>query len=434
MHPKPSPLCKLSALTLGLALAAPAMAQKITTTAVTDITFTGPPAVVEVLLKDQSGGNAVAQVNVQPVTTSLSIPVTSTVKCAKSQWGYSHSKVGFGAFNPTFLDAGVVHQEENPQAGSTTWTGLKWITEAAAQHMYQVSLNELKNPGKPERQLDVLAEFNAAMNTFIQQGGTQLDFLKEDRTIDVQRHISVLGACWTGVSSKGFATYTKPLTVRIKYQGNPQLSGVNIQLGNMGSGQIQAGYQPMQLSSGQILPHAPNYMGACPADLKFRVVFNGVGNGELRYRINEGGGAVYNSPALPFVDGKLQHDFIIPVAFEGKHTLGKKVDHNYTLHARFKDEKGDVWPVAFQPFGAKNWSHTCTPQLAVGTGGMGGIQQAPGNTPEPSDPMRIKTQPTPPPKPGTLVLPGATPSQPLVIQRQPPAPPPAQPKRIAAPQ
>ena len=61
-----------------------------------------------------SNGSSIANVNVQSLTSSLTLPISSTVKCAKSQWGYSHSLVGFGAFNPTFLDAGVVHQAPTP--------------------------------------------------------------------------------------------------------------------------------------------------------------------------------------------------------------------------------------------------------------------------------------------------------------------------------
>lgn len=188
----------------------------------------------------------------------------------------------------------------HPNAGHTTWTGLKWITEAAATYQYQVPLNALKNPAKANYQLDVLAEFNAAMNSFIQQGGSKLDYLKSNRTIDVQRQVSVMGACWTGLSSKGFATYTKPLTIRIKYQGNTKLTAINAQLGQMGGGGIQAGPQPKKITAGQILPYAPNYQGACPADQKFRVQLNGVSKGEARYRITQGNGTVYDSPALPF--------------------------------------------------------------------------------------------------------------------------------------
>ena len=426
MNLKPNPLRTLSTLTLGLALAAPALAQKITTTAVTDITFTGPPAVVEVLLKDASGSNAIAQVNVQPVTTSLSIPVTSTVKCAKSQWGYSHSRVGFGAFNPTFLDAGVVHEEENPQAGSTTWYGLKWITEAAAQHMYHVSLNELKNPAKPERQLDVMAEFNAAMHTFIQQGGTKLDFLKGDRTIDVQRHISVLGACWTGASSKGFATYTKPLTVRIKYQGNPQLSGVNIQLGNMGGGQIQVPAPPkpsgaftknLAVVASDLKLLTPHLVGKCPAKVQFQADIQVDAAGEVNYTVNFPWNA--NTPAQKRT-GKL--------TFNGP---GSQKTPIFEFTANTGYPVGVTTLDIVQP--GKNKAHTNFSVQCVQAPAGGSIQfgPKPGSDPQgsllapdaPKPPLTIQVTPvTPPPPPLTIRVTPVTP---------PPPPPPA---RISNPQ
>jgi hypothetical protein len=387
----------LGILAVGALCAAPSFAQKITSAGVTDITFNGLPNSVDVHLKDMSNGSSLANVNVQSLTSSLKLPINSTVKCAKSQWDYSHSLVGFGAFNPTFLDALVVHQAPNPNAGHTTWTGSKWITEAAATHQYQVPLNALKNPAKSDHQLDVLAEFNAAMNTFIQQGGTKLDFLKSNRTIDVQRQVSVLGACWTGVSSKGFATYTRPLTIRIKYQGNPKLTAINAQLGQMGGGGIQAGPQPMNITSGQILPYAPNYRGACPADLKFRVQLNGVGKGEARYQISQNGSTVFTSPALPFADGKLQHDFNVLMPYLGKQSLNNKVPHTYRLHVRFKDEKTAVWPAHYQLLGSKDWSHTCVPQLNGALGGQGGqgIDQLAPNGDSPTPGMKVQAQPKP---------------------------------------
>lgn len=389
----------LGFLALTALFATPALAQKITSSAVTDITLTGLPSSVDVNLKDMSNGTSLAGVNVQPTTTSLTFPVSSIVKCAKNQWGYSHSLVGFGAFNPTFLDAGVVHQQPNPNAGHTTWTGTQWITEAPATLQYQVALNALKNPAKPSYQLDVMAEFNAAMNTFIQQGGTKLEYLKSNRTINIQRSVSVLGACWTGASTKGFGSNTQAVTIRLKYQGNPKLMALNAQLGQMGGGGIQVGDQVMNISSGQIQPYAPNYVGTCPVDLKFRVQLNGVGNGSLRYRINENSSTVYESATLPFTDGKLQSDFIIPVKYDGPLSLNKKVAHSYTLHVRYKDEQAAVWPISYQPFGGAAWSLTCIPKVNVGTGGagQGGVQLAPNNgTPPGPAKLNIQAQPSTP--------------------------------------
>ncbi len=420
MNTRLSPVRTLGILAVSALCAAPSFAQKITTAAVTDITFNGLPNSVDVHLKDMSNGSSIANVNVQSLTTSLTLPISSTVKCAKSQWGYSHSLVGFGAFNPTFLDAGVVHQAPNPNAGHTTWTGLKWITEAATTYQYQVPLNALKNPAKSSYQLDVLAEFNAAMNSFIQQGGTKLDYLKSNRTIDVQRQVSVMGACWTGLSSKGFATYTKPLTIRIKYQGNPKLTAINAQLGQMGGRGIQAGPQPLQITTGQILPYAPNYQGACPADLKFRVQLNGVGKGEARYRITQGNSTVYDSPALPFANGKLQHDFNVVMPYFGKQSLNNKILHKYRLYVRFKDEKAAVWPAHYQLLGDKDWSHTCTPQLNDALDGQGGkgIDQVAPNNGSPTPGMKLQIQPKPAdPKPGfTPNRIAPTPIQPRSVQ------------------
>lgn len=395
----------MSAVLLGAA--SPVLANKITSEAVDDITFNGVPNSIDLTVKDMSGGNSLAGVNVQPVTKHLTIPVTSIVKCAKSSFGYAFSKIGFGAFNPTFLDANIVQQQSNPHAGFTEWSKTRWITEAPATHLYTVMLDSLKNPAKPGIELDVMKEFNAALDAFIQQGGTKLDFLKANRTIEVNRNVSVLGACWKTISAKGFATYTKPIKFRIKYQGNPQLFAVNAQLGPMAHGGIQAGEQPMKITTGRLQPFSPNYSGTCPAGLKFRVGLSGVGNGAVIYRITENSVTVYESPSLPFKNGKLQNNFTTNIAYQGQLTLNKKIAHAYKLHVKFKDEKVAQWPGNFQLFDQQAWTHTCTPTVSVGLGGApgGNNQIAPAGSG--ASVPQIQAPVNTPPKP----VPGLTPAQ-----------------------
>jgi hypothetical protein len=359
-----------AALAAVLLTALPAQATKILQDGVDDVSLTPKTSTFDVLIKDFSGGTSVAQVDIKPVTTHLTFPLESRVKCGKSSGGYSHMRVGFGAFNPTFLDTLVMHSELNPHAGFTQWSGNQWISEAAATHNYQVALGALKNPAYPDYQLDPMAEFNKAMEQFVSQGGSKLDFLRHDRTIQLQRRLTAMGACWKGVSGKALGTINVPVTIRIKYQGNPNLSGINIAIGQQQGG-IQAGDMPLKILRGEILPFAPNYVGACPAELKFRVRLKASGKGELRYQINEGGSTVYQSPVLAFNGGETTHDFNFPVPFPGNHQLNQVKQRSFTLHARGKDQNAAVWPTHWQYYGSKAWSVKCTPQVKIGVGGTG---------------------------------------------------------------
>jgi hypothetical protein len=137
-------------------------------------------------------------------------------------------------------------------------------------------------------------------------------------------------------------------------------------------GGIQMGYNPLKIVSGEILPYAPTYVGTCPADLKFRVRLKVGGKGGVKYRINEGGSTVFQSPSLDFDGGgEFTHDFTFAVPFEGKQSLGQMKQRTFTLHALGKDEKEVVWPVHYQNYGNKGWQYKCIPQVSVGVGGVG---------------------------------------------------------------
>lgn len=391
-----------------------AMANKILQDGVDDVSLTLLPAIHDVVIKDMQPGNSIATTDIKATTTQLSFPLQSTVKCGKNSAGYSNMKVGFGAFNPTFLDALVVHSEINPSAGYTEWTGTKWLGEAPGTHNYQVSLNALKNPSKADYQFDPVAEFNKAMDQYISQGGSKLDYLRQDQVINVQRTLSTLGACWSGanISSKKFGTITVPVTIRVKYQGNPNLTNLNVAIGQQ-QGTIQVGVNPLKITEGKILPYAPTYVGACPADLKFRVQLFGSGKGQIKYRVNEGGTTKYQSPTLNYSGGTFNNDFTFNVPFEDKFQLNILKPHQFTLYVMAKDEKANAWPAFYSAYGTYNWSHKCTPQVNFGLGGVGpgGPTLAPKPVPgseDPPNPGNLNLQAVPvsptPPKPTDLKL------------------------------
>jgi hypothetical protein len=407
------------ALAAALLAATSAHANKILQDGVDDVSLTVQGSIFEVTIKDFSGGTSVAAVDIKPVTTHLTFPLESRVKCGKNSGGYSHTNVGFGAFNPTFGDTLVMYHEANPEGGYTQWSGGQWISQAPGVRQFQVALSALKNPAYPDYELDPVAEFYKAMEQFVSQGGTQLDFLRQDRTIEVQKTLSAMGACWMGFSGKALGRVNTPVTIRIRYQGNPNLSNVNVAIGQQQGG-IQAGDMPLQIISGEILPYAPNYVGACPAELKFRVRLTAAGKGEIRYRINQNGSTVFESPALVSNGGETTHDFTFALPAVGNHQLNQVQQRSFTLHARGKDEKENFWPAHWQHYGNKGWSFKCTPQVSIGVGGVGpggGVNLAPptpgGGIPTPGTRINAPTATPVPPAPGFAPAAGS---------REPPAP------------
>jgi hypothetical protein len=165
----------------------------------------------------------------------------------------------------------------------------------------------------------------------------------------------------------------KHASLRIEYQGDPQLFAVNAQLGQGGGlpGQLQAGPSPFKVTTMQFQPNMPHHVGACPAKTTIRVTYMGQGKGEIRIRINEGGSTIHNSPKIDFdsKNGWQHYDFEIATPKALPHQLNKTVEHDLRVYVRGKDEKAATWPASYQPMDAAVWKHRCTPQVNPALGG-----------------------------------------------------------------
>src|SRR3546814_1667203 len=68
----------------------------------------------------------------------------------------------------------------------------------------------------------------------------------------------------------------------------------------------------------------PHHIGACPATTKIRVFYQAQGKGEIRIRVSDGSGTIYDSAkiAVDAKNGKQHHDFEIatPKARSEEHT------------------------------------------------------------------------------------------------------------------
>jgi len=143
----------------------------------------------------------------------------------------------------------------------------------------------------------------------------------------------------------------------------------------------------MQFCTGKLPPYTPNFVGHCPADLKFRVDTNGSGTGSLRYRIVEGSGAVHQFETHDYAseDGVWKHGFVYPIEWEGSQPL-QKSNRTFKLYVSYlgEDEFGVL--TMYNLYDQANWSHKCPPKLSLGIGGVneGGLlinQGGEGNSP-----------------------------------------------------
>lgn len=346
-------------------------------------------SVYTVNLQEMSGGSDINAVNVQLLTDKVTFRASGMISCEKVSgirpFYPLGADIGFGAFNPTFGDAGVVH-EADFNVGEKYYNNSQnsWVNKPSTVKNWEVPLNKLKNPGKPSYEFDALKIFNAEMQKFINNGGTKTDFLKQDRVIQVERSLSMYTGCskMNGqgkVTKLAYGTDTEPVTMKIQYKGNPNLT--NIAVATTNNGQINMGYQPLKITYATIKPYAPSYVGKCPAELKFRVEIKGQGKGQVKYRIHgkydenyitENLQQIYQSPALEFnaPQGGTVHDFVYELPFSGNDVINETIDHQFRLAITWKDEKANYFETTYQTFSTKDWKRRCTPQVSVGVGGV----------------------------------------------------------------
>ena len=171
---------------------------------------------------------------------------------------------------------------------------------------------------------------------------------------------------------------TKDVTLRIEYQGDPQLFEVNAQLGQGGGlpNQLQAGAQPFKITQMSFQPNMPHHVGACPAATTIRVFYQGQGKGEIRIRVNDGSSTIYDSPKIAYdaKTGKQHHDFEIVSPKASKFDLNKTVTHPLKVYVRSKADSEQVWPSHYQVMDQATWNHRCTPTLNPALGGAPAVQ------------------------------------------------------------
>ena len=358
-----------------------------------------------------NGGTTANTAVVGPLGNSISLNMNGHVKCDKDKSVYYlGSNMYFGSafvFVDMVSDTNTLYSASyNPS--NSTWAGALsgWITESGDSEDFVVPLNQIK-AGPPLLRLDSAEEFNKAMQAHINNGGTKLSFMQSDRTFYAQRVVSMSGSC---KDSKGnyqgqVKVATTQVNIGIKYIGNPNLKGdVSAIIAQaQPQGGYQAGYNPLKLTTGELTAFVPNYVGTCPAEVKFRVKLTGGGEGKVLIRIMTGASTVHQSSALDFANGELIYDFTDHLGYFGKASLNNKIQHWFKLRVATKDkEKEHFRAGSYKEHDQLSWSHTCIPKLSVGIGSQGGIQAGGNQQQAPS--TRLKVNPVSPnPDPALLL-------------------------------
>lgn len=379
-----------------------------------------------------NGANTPNTAVVGPLSNTMTLEMDGRVKCDQDKdVNFVGSEIMFGAAsvaNHAVVKTNVLYFHDFEPA-IIEWAGQfngGWITEAGGDQDFVVPLNAVK-AGNPLVRFDPVEEFNKKMQAFINNGGTKFDFMTNDQSFSVPKTISMFGACQKTKSGQFPTGDVKvgqfTVNIRVKYNGNPNLKGdVNPIIAQaQPQGGFQAGYNPLKITEGEIIAFVPNYVGPCPADPKFRVTLKGGGEGQVRIRILAGNSTEHESPVLDFENGELIYDFTSHLNYFGQASLNNKISRGFKLEVATKDKSKPAFRAGgFKRYDEVSWSSTCTPKLAVGTGGQGGIQAGGGAQQNPSSGQILQKQPVKP-TPGFQVRPvnpDPTPVPPLRLAPQ----------------
>ena len=423
----------LSALTLVLAvLAAPALSTpaRADDSALygvenIDVSLSGPAP--ELTLRKVAGNHQLANLQLAVQENQIAVAISGYVDCTGVQfenWTFREGHfLSGGAF-------GIGHSSLLLSRSLPNSTDIDHESDLDA-HTFQMPVALLANP---QIDIDPVAVVLAAA----EKAPSRIDYLRQDHTITVKFPIRWEALCASYTRNKVTKStiteaaqpshLTKDVELKIRYKGDPQLFAVNAQLAQGGGlpNQLQAGDQPLKITTMTFQPNMPNHVGACPATTKIRVFYQGQGKGQVRIRINDGGTTIHDSPAIAFdaADGPQHYDFEIQTPQASKFDLNKTFNHNMRVYLRAKDEQAQVWPAAYQPMDSALWKHRCTPQVnpAVGglgggklggfqSGGAGGATATPGRAVQPPVPV------APQPRPGRLLPPADGTPEPSTLRR-----------------
>jgi len=189
------------------------------------LSLPGMAAIINI--QNQSVDKLLSSLNLKVKTSSMTFDVSgSGVVCKGSKVEFIGSKAHFGTvgimndgkhineigsmYDKSKIDVSVLDSDHDvAEAGHDTFT---------------VPLSSVKN-GHPALRVNALDELSKKLQQFIQGGGKEIDFYKQDQEIVLKRPISLTGSCRkkndTNKASVGYET--KNHTIQIKYKGDPEL-------------------------------------------------------------------------------------------------------------------------------------------------------------------------------------------------------------------
>ncbi|MGF1593355.1 MAG: hypothetical protein ACFCUW_08760 [Kiloniellaceae bacterium] len=338
-----------------------------------DVMAHGPAPVVTV--RNVAANHSLASLKLAVQENQIALSIGGYVECLGTTsenltWRRGHF-LRDGAFG--IGRTGLVHSKALPESSS-----IDHVQDMDA-HGFQLPVAQLTHP-------QIGIDPVAVVLRHADEAPDRLQYLRQNHVIMEQIPIRWESTCAyyerNKISKDTFYEAQQPLshvvkytTLKIVYQGDPQLFEVNAQIGQgQLPGSFQAGPQPLQITSAQFQHDMPHHEGACPATKQVRVFYQGQGQGELRIRLSAGNTPLQESGVIAYDSKNHTQNYVFELETPKGAALNNTIMHNLRVFVVTRSAGEQGWSNNYQLMDQAVWKTRCTPVVnpVLGGGGAGG--------------------------------------------------------------
>lgn len=370
---------------------------------VTGMEILAHPPGPQVVVRNVAGSHDIGSLDLAIQGSTVAVSVGVSVGCAgteSQEWwvrsGYALRGGTFGIGRSSLVMAQILPDPKSIDH-----------TSDMDAHVFQLPVAKLAHP---EIAVDPVAVVLAAA----EQAPNKVQWLRQDHTLTVKIPLRLQAVCafyarntikketvWESIDSGSLSYVTRDVELKVRYEGDPQLFGLNAQIGqSQQPGGFHAGPQPLVITSAQFPHDMPHHVGACPATKQVRVFYQGQGQGELRIRLSAGNTPLQESGAIAYDSKNHTQNYVFELETPKGAALNNTIMHNLRVFVVTRSAGEQAWSNDYRLMDQAVWKTRCTPAmnpvLGGGPGGKAPAYQQGGAGAKPSPALQLKQAPAAP--------------------------------------
>ena len=294
-----------------------------------------------ITLENTAESKQVGNVDIKPTTNHLTIGLEGQIQAEQEEFGVNQTEIpevilasdhygqSFLHWGTVFLDGMEVKATEilasQPYQPAYWLHNIEWTMQSSSHEPFLVPLDSIKD-GSADIRFRPVEEFNNLVDTWVQEGGSRLLYLRQDHEFTVMRPVSLSGTVIDHVAFnpeggpivEGAGYHTEMMPITVKYIGDPDLMA---DLPDQGPDDKAV---PFQVTTASVVTqlYDLNYEGQCPTELDFGLTIHAVGQGMVEYRLVDKLGAKGPINTMWFENGGSQLEIFSKQVTDGNSVGG----------------------------------------------------------------------------------------------------------------